>query len=91
MESTVQKIESILRERLEPRHLTIRDDSEMHAGHAGAASGGGHYHVLIVSPRFEGLTVLEQHKLVNEALRDLIGGAIHAIGMKTIPPSRWSG
>jgi len=91
MESTVQKIESILRERLEPLHLTIRDDSEMHAGHAGAASGGGHYHVLIVSPRFEGLTVLEQHKLVNGALSDLIGGAIHALGLKTIPPSRWSG
>ena len=86
---TALEIERILRERLDPVHLEIRDDSALHAGHAGAASGGGHYHVVIVSARFEGLTLLEQHRLVNDAVRHLIGGSVHALGLKTMPASKW--
>ena len=85
--STVQEIERILREAFDPEHLEIRDDSALHAGHPGAASGGGHYHVVIVSKRFEGLTLLEQHRLVNDAVRDLFGERIHALGLKTAPVS----
>ncbi len=90
MEDTRQRIERILRERFRPLHLELRDDSPGHAGHAGAASGGGHYEVVIVAAAFEGRTALEQHRLVNEALRDLIGREIHALGLKTVPPSRWT-
>lgn len=86
---TTGEIERILREKLDPVHLEIRDDSALHAGHAGAASGGGHYHVVIVSERFEGLTLLEQHRLVNDAVRHLIGGPIHALALKTVPASKW--
>ena len=84
------RIEAILKERFRPVHLSIRDDSAQHAGHAGAAGGGGHYEVLIVSLAFEGLPLLEQHRLVNEALGSLLGREIHALALKTIPPSRWS-
>jgi len=86
---TVGEIERILREKLDPVHLEIRDDSALHAGHPGAISGGGHYHVVIVSARFEGLALLEQHRLVNDAVRHLIGESIHALGLKTVPASRW--
>jgi BolA protein len=89
--STVQELERVLREELAPVHLEIRDDSALHAGHPGATSGGGHYHVLIVSERFEGLTLLEQHRLVNDAVRELFGDRVHALGLKTVPASRWSG
>ncbi len=90
MKGVPQRIEAILRERFRPVHLELRDQSPRHAGHAGAASGGGHYEVTIVSAAFEGLSLLEQHRLVNEALRDLIGEEVHALAIRTVAPSRWS-
>lgn len=82
-----QRIEEILRKRFQPIHLELRDDSALHAGHPGATSGGGHYHVFIVSSAFEGRTLLEQHQMVNDALKEMIGKEIHALGLKTMPPS----
>ena len=82
-----EKIETILRGRFQPAHLEIRDDSAAHAGHAGATSGGGHFEVLIVSAAFEGKTLLDRHRMVNEALREMIGREIHALGLKTLAPS----
>ncbi len=89
--ATVRQIETLLRDSFDPVHLEIRDDSALHAGHPGATSGGGHYHVVIVSARFEGLSLLQQHRLVNDAVRELFGDRIHALGLKTIPASRWQG
>jgi len=82
-----EQIESILRGRFQPTQLEILDDSARHAGHAGAASGGGHFEVLIVSAEFEGKTLLDRHRMVNEALRKMIGREIHALGLKTLSPS----
>ena len=89
--ATVRQIETLLGDSFDPVHLEIRDDSALHAGHPGATSGGGHYHVVIVSARFEGLSLLQQHRLVNDAVRELFGDRIHALGLKTIPASRWQG
>jgi len=89
-DSTAERIEQRLRQRLDPLHVGIRDDSARHAGHPGASSGGGHYVVTVVSAAFEGLTLLEQHRLVNEALVDLIGDEIHALGLRTMTPASWS-
>ncbi|MDP3938692.1 MAG: BolA family protein [Deltaproteobacteria bacterium] len=89
MKNTVEKIERILRERFDPLHIEIADESAAHAGHAGAASGGGHYRVKIVSARFEGMPPLAQHRLVNEALADLLQGEIHALALTTLPTSGW--
>jgi len=89
MNDTQARIESILVEQFQPLHLRLRDDSANHAGHAGATSGGGHFKLLVVSTRFDGRTLLERHRMVNEALGELIGGAIHALGMKTLSPSEW--
>jgi BolA protein len=88
---TVREIERILRETFDPVRLEIRDDSALHAGHPGATSGGGHYHVVIVSEKFDGLSLLEQHRLVNDAVADLFGDRIHALGLKTAPPSKDAG
>ena len=87
--ATAREIERILRESFDPVHLEIRDDSALHAGHPGATSGGGHYHVVIVSKRFEGLSLLQQHSLVNDAVRELFGDRIHALGLRTIAASKW--
>jgi BolA protein len=89
--TTAERIENTLKERLQPFHLELRDESARHEGHPGAASGGGHFNLLIVSAAFEGRSVLEQHRMVNEALRDLFGPEIHALALKTIPLSQWTG
>ncbi len=89
MKSTVEKIERMLRERFDPLHIEIVDESAAHAGHAGAASGGGHYRVKIVSARFEGMSPLAQHRLVNEVLADLLQGEIHALALTTLTASAW--
>ena len=90
MSGTQQRLEERLRQQFAPVQLDIVDESAQHAGHAGAASGGAHFQVRIVSAAFDGKSLLEQHRLVNAALKDLIGGEIHALGLKTVPASEWS-
>jgi BolA protein len=87
--TTRDRIVAVLTDRFRPVHLEVVDDSARHAGHVGAASGGGHFQVAIVAAAFEGMTLLDQHRAVNEALRDLIGLEIHALGLKTAAPSVW--
>jgi BolA protein len=90
MEATIERIESILKQDFEPLHLVLTDDSARHAGHAGARDGGGHFHVLIVSSRFEGQALVARHRLVNQALGEMIGAEIHALGLRTLAPAEWS-
>ena len=81
----VAEIRSRLERELAPSRLEVRDDSQLHAGHAGAA-GGGHFSVLIISDRFAGLSTLERHRLVYRSLGDLMTSEIHALSMKTLAP-----
>ena len=90
MNGTRQRLEERLRDQFAPVHLEIVDESALHAGHAGAAAGGGHFQVRIVSAAFDGKSLLDQHRLVNAALRDMIGGEVHALGLQTVPASEWS-
>ena len=87
---TSARIEAICRERFAPVHFELRDDSAKHVGHAGATSGGGHFDLLIVAAEFEGQTRLDQHRLVNDCLRDLFGEAIHALALRTLAPAEWT-
>ncbi len=73
-----------MRERLavlDPVAIEIADDSAKHAGHAGARSGGGHYRLAIVSPRFAGCRTMERHRLVYDALGPLMKQEIHALSI----------
>ena len=87
--TTAQRIEELLRERLSPSLLELVDESARHVGHAGATSGGGHYRLLVVADAFAGRSALERHRLVYEALGDLMGGRIHALSMRTLTPAEW--
>lgn len=75
-----------LRRVFAPERIEIHDESHRHAGHAGARDGGGHFEVLIVSPRFRGLTVLQRHRLVYEAVGDMMRREIHALGIRALSP-----
>ena len=84
-----ERIEAKLRERLAALHVEVADESHLHAGHPGAASGGGHFRALIVSSRFEGLGRVASQRLVYEALADEMSGEIHALAMTTLSPEEW--
>ena len=86
---TTERIEQLLRERLRPTHVELVDESARHAGHAGASSGGGHYRLLVVADVFAGRPLVARHRLVYEALGELVGGAIHALSMRTLTPEEW--
>jgi len=71
---------------LQPEHLEIIDESALHAGHAGARGGGGHYQLTLVSPAFSGLNALARHRLVYQTLGDLMQGPIHALSITALAP-----
>ena len=78
----IAMIERRLRNALTIDSIEIIDESYLHIGHAGAASGGGHFHVTIVAENFEGLPVLARHRLIYDALGDAMQTEIHALSIK---------
>ena len=71
---------------LNPSRLDIQDQSSLHAGHAGARSGGGHFDLTIVSPRFAGKRTMERHRMVYDALGSLMQREIHALSITAKTP-----
>lgn len=71
---------------LAPLELKIDDESALHAGHAGAASGGGHYRMTLISGAFAGQPRVARHRLVYDALADLMQREIHALAMTLLAP-----
>ena len=78
-------IEAALRDALAPQTLEVRDDSHLHAGHAGAREGR-HFHVLVVSDHFYQMSRLKRHRLVYDALHLLIPRGIHALAIDARAP-----
>ncbi len=88
--TTQALIEARLRAALAVEAIDVVDDSARHAGHAGALSGGGHYNLRVVSSRFAGLPRLARHRLVYDALSDLMRHAIHALAIEAVTPEEAS-
>ncbi len=84
------RIRAQLQAALAPSVLELGDDSALHAGHPGAASGGGHYRVKIVSERFEGLKLVMRHRLVYDSVHDMMRTEIHALAITALAPSEVS-
>ena len=74
---------------LQPESLDIVDDSAKHAGHAGAASGGGHYQLTIVSKQFAGKPQVARHRLIYQALGDMMQRQIHALSITAYTPDQF--
>jgi BolA protein len=79
------QIEAALRAALAPSELEVRDDSHLHAGHAGAREGR-HFAVRIVSERFAGSSRVARHRLVYHALAALLPRGIHALAIDARTP-----
>lgn len=83
-----EQIEVLLRAALAPQRLVVRDDSEMHRGHAGHdARGESHFTVEIVSAAFEGQSRISRQRLVNHALAELLVERVHALAIVARAPS----
>jgi BolA protein len=78
-----------LTEALEPDSLEIIDESHLHAGHAGAKSGKGHFQAIIVSKAFTGKNPLERHRMVFDALGEAMQTDIHALSIKAYTPDEF--
>ncbi|POZ63442.1 BolA family protein [Chromobacterium alticapitis] len=85
MSDTPRLLEAAL-QALAPEHLDIQDDSALHAGHAGARSGGGHYTLTIVSARFAGLSRVQRHRLIYQTLGELMNSRVHALAIRALTP-----
>jgi len=83
------RIEQKLREALDAVHVEVVDESHLHAGHAGARSGGGHFRATIVSDRFTGLSKVAAQRLVYQTLAEEMRGEIHALSMTTLTREQW--
>ena len=70
-----------------PTVLELTDESDKHAGHAGAASGGGHYVLRIVSAQFIGKNTIARHRMIYLALGDLMKQEIHALTIQALTPN----
>ena len=78
-----KKLQSVFR----PITLEVIDESHLHAGHAGARpEGETHFRVKIISPKFAGLSRIQCHRLVNDALADELAGPIHALAITASGP-----
>lgn len=87
-EDRVARIEALLREAFSPSKLQIKDQSHLHAGHAGAQDGRGHYEVTIVAESFSGKPPLARHRMVYDALGALMETDIHALRIHASAPDQ---
>jgi BolA protein len=86
---TAERIDMIrtrLERELQPAALEIIDESAKHAGHAGAASGGGHFIVNITAAAFQDKTPIQRHRQVYDALGDIMHSEIHALSIQARTP-----
>jgi len=82
----VQQIRAALQSELSPEALEIEDESHLHAGHAGARDGRGHFRVTIVTAEFVGLNRIQRHRRVYAALGSLMQSDIHALTIQAFTP-----
>ena len=77
---------------LAPSRLELEDESAQHAGHAGAAPGGNtHWKLTIVSAAFEGKPTVARHRMVYQALGELMRHPIHALSINAKSPGEIDG
>lgn len=84
--SRSDRIERALNEVFAPCEVSVRDDSWLHQGHAGARDGRGHFTVTIISGAFDGLRPLERHRKVYAALGEMMDTDIHALQIRALTP-----
>ncbi|MBT6193856.1 MAG: BolA family transcriptional regulator [Gammaproteobacteria bacterium] len=78
----VMSIRQAIEQRLQPRHIEIVDESHLHAGHAGARDGKGHFKIIISADKLDAKKPIEQHKIIYTVLKELMLTDIHALSIE---------
>ncbi len=87
MGALARSMEDKLRAALSPERLDILDESDRHAGHAGARPGGeSHFAITIESVAFAGLNRVQRQRMVYRLLADELAGGVHALSLKALAP-----
>jgi BolA protein len=86
MSDRVSTIELLLRKAFAPSELLVKDQSHLHAGHAGAREGKGHFDVRIVSEKFNGHSRISRHRMVYDALGSFMQDDVHALKITAVSP-----
>lgn len=85
--AVIDQIKQKLTQQFSPNRLDVVDESQLHAGHAGARPGGEtHFKVTVVTSAFDGQSRVARHKAVYEALSEELSGPVHALALKTLTP-----
>jgi stress-induced morphogen len=88
MTNRADRIEALLHQHLAPALLRVTDDSQKHAGHAGAAPGGEtHYSVLLVSEAFAGQSRVARSRAVHTLLEGEFSSGLHALALTLRTPA----
>lgn len=89
--STIEQLKEKLTRELDAVHVEIIDDSWKHAGHMEATPGmeATHLTITVVSPRFDNVSIIDQHRLVHEVLKEAREKHLHALQLKTLTPQAW--
>lgn len=80
----IERMTQLIEKALKPSRLEVIDDSHLHAGHAGAKGGLGHFTLIIQTEAFEGKRIVQKHRLIYDALGDMMETDIHALSIKII-------
>lgn len=80
------KLTTLITEALAPEYLEVIDESHMHNVPKGAQS---HFKIVVVSDRFEGLPLVKRHRTINNLVRPLFEGSLHALALHTMTPAEW--
>ncbi len=86
MSERVSTIEKLLIDAFAPTEILVKDQSHLHAGHAGAKEGKGHFDVKIVSEKFAGQSRINKHRMVYDALGSFMQSDVHALRINAISP-----
>ncbi len=81
-----ERIDALLRAAFAPLRLAVRDDSPQHLGHGGHDPRGSHFHVEMVSTRFNGKSRIDKQRLVYDALASMFPAEIHALTLHLLAP-----
>ena len=84
-----ERIREKIKDALGAESVEVEDESHLHAGHAGARDGRGHFRVVVVSAAFEGKNRLQRHRMVYEAVGDMMRTDIHALGVQAYTPEEF--
>ena len=80
----IATMRSMLTQALQPTLLEIIDESHLHRGHAGAASGAGHFKLRISAEALNDLSPVQSHRLIYQALDEMMGPDIHALSIEVV-------